>query len=375
MVTNNFFLQEETLTHLIKNSFDMIVLLNSEGIQHYVSQSCEKILGFRQDELINIQVIKDMIHPDDQEFVKAEFLAILKNKTTEGVQYRHKHKNGSWVYLETNGSNQLDNPAIKSIVLNVRDITERKITEQTHLDITKKLKELNAAKDKLFSIIGHDLRSPFNSIIGFSELLLDNYKNMSNDELEQYLTIINTSSKSTLLLIDNLLKWAQSQTGKIIYKPEKINVSSTIRDLIETCANAKVKNISINYSQTQDLFVVTDINLITTVIRNLICNAIKFSHINKEIEIYTLEHSNTIEIIISDHGIGMSEHNKNKLFKPDSNFTTLGTNSEKGTGLGLLICKEFVQKLGGKIWVESEEGKGSDFKFTIPLLSDTNQEN
>ncbi len=375
MVANNFFQQEETLNHLIKNSFDMIVLLNSEGLQHYVSESCEKILGFHPNELTDINVIKDMIHPDDKDLVKTEFLAILKNKTAEGVQYRHKHKNGSWVYLETNGSNQLDNPAIKSIVLNVRNITERKITEQTHLDITKKLKELNNTKDKLLSIIAHDLRSPFNSIIGFSELLLDNYKSISNDELEQYLNIINNSSKSTLLLLDNLLNWTQSQTGKIFYNPEKINLSSTIHDLIETCSYAKIKNISINYNQNQNVFVVSDINLLTTVIRNLICNAIKFSHVNGEIEIYTLKNSDNVEIIVSDNGIGMSENDKNKLFKPDSSFTTLGTNSEKGTGLGLLICKDFVQKLGGKIWVESEEGKGSDFKFTIPLLSDTNQEN
>ncbi len=355
---------------LIKNSFDMIVLLDSGGVQHYVSESCEKILGYKQEELIGISVIEKMIHPEDQESTKKGLLDIIENKANGGAQYRHLHKNGSWVYLEAYGTNQLDNPLIKSVVLNVRDITERKHAEQINKENEIRLQELNATKDKLFSIIAHDLRSPFNAILGFSELLINNTKDIEVDKSEKYLGIINSSAKNTLILLDNLLKWAKSQTGQFIYKPEKINLSAIVREILEISNSiAKLKNISLNYIQTDDIEVHADVNMLKTILRNLISNAIKYTHSNGEIAISAVQNQNNIEITVSDNGIGMSEETRNKLFKIDTVITTSGTADEKGSGLGLILCKEFMDKLGGKIWVESELGKGSDFKFTLPLNS------
>jgi len=355
---------------LIKNSFDMLILMDSSGIQHYVSESCEKILGYRQEELINISVFEKMIHPEDLETTKKDFLDIIGNKANGGTHYRHRHKNGSWVYLEAYGTNQLDNPLIKSVVLNVRDITERKHAEQIIKENEIRLKELNATKDKLFSIIAHDLRSPFSAILGFSKLLIDNTEDFEAAETEKYLGIINSSAKNTLILLDNLLNWAKSQTGQLIYKSEKINLSSTFRDLLEISNSiAKIKNISLNYIQTDDIEVYADVNMLNIVLRNLIFNAIKFTNSNGEIVIYAVKNQNNIEITISDNGVGMNEETRNKLFKIDSIIKTAGTADEKGSGLGLILCKEFIEKQGGEIWVESELGKGSDFKFTLPLNS------
>jgi len=353
---------------LIKNSFDMIVLLDSRGIQHYVSESCEKILGYKQEELIGISVIEKMIHPEDQESTKKDLLDIIENNANGGAQYRHLHKNGSWVYLEAYGNNQLDNPLIKSVILNVRDITERKQAERIIKKNELHLKQLNAAKDKLFSIIAHDLRSPFNGILGFSELLIENTKDFEVAESEKYLRIINSSAKNTLILLDNLLLWAKTQTGQIIYKPEKINLATIIKEVLEISSSiAKIKNITLNYIQSDAIEVYTDVNMLKIVLRNLISNATKFTKTGGHITVRGKLEQTQVEITISDNGIGMKQEIIKTLFDFSTNNTSLGTEKEKGSGLGLVLCKEFVEKQGGIIWVESEYGKGSDFKFTLPL--------
>lgn len=352
---------------LIKNSFDMIVLINSEGIQHYVSESCEKILGYKQEELIGIPIIETMIHPEDKESTKKDFIDILNNNTNGGTQYRHLHKNGNWVYLEAYGTNQLSNPLIKSIILNVRDITDRKNAELIIKKNEFHLKELNATKDKLFSIIAHDLRSPFNGILGFSELLIKNKEKIEAAKSEEYLEVINSSAKNTLILLDNLLHWAETQTGQIVYKPERIKLAPIVKEVLKTSSStANIKSITLIYTHSNSIELFTDVNMLKLILRNLISNAIKFTNTNGKIEVITIRNKNNIEITVSDNGVGINEENLNKLFKIDT-ITTKGTAAEKGSGLGLTLCKEFVEKQKGEIWVESTLGKGSDFKFTLPL--------
>jgi signal transduction histidine kinase len=231
----------------------------------------------------------------------------------------------------------------------------------------KQLKELNTTKDKLFSIIAHDLRSPFNSILGFSEPLDETEKDAFNKESAHNLEIINATAKKTLALLDNLLNWAKSQIGQINYEPERIILSSVILEIIEISnPTAQIKNITINYSQLNNIEVFADPNLFKSILLNLICNAIKFTHNNGRIDIEAKLISKQVEISVTDNGVGMSQEILNKLFKIDSGITLNGTANEKGSGLGLLICKEFVEKHGGRIWVESEIRKGSRFVFTIP---------
>jgi len=231
-----------------------------------------------------------------------------------------------------------------------------------------KLEELNLTQNKLFSIIAHDLRNPFNNILGLSELLLENDTDKS--ESEEYIELIKSTAKNTLNLLDNLLNWAKSQTGDLGFVPKKIGLSKVIFETIELTASlAKSKNISLNFSPINDTELYTDRNILGTILRNLISNAIKFTNQGGCINILATTNVHQIEISISDNGVGMSEETISKIFDTSTTMTSLGTENEGGSGLGLVLCREFVKKLGGHLWVESEVGKGSNFKFTLPLNS------
>ncbi|MBI9041442.1 PAS domain-containing sensor histidine kinase [Lutibacter sp.] len=252
------------------------------------------------------------------------------------------------------------------------DITDHKKTE---IAITKSescLKELNATKDKFFSIIAHDLRSPFSGILGLSELLKDKLRENDISKSEKYATLINSSAKSTLILLDNLLNWARTQTKQINFTPEKIVLSSAIQKVIETSkSSAILKNISLNYTPSDEIEVFADVHMLTIILQNLISNAIKFTKIGGQIIIKEKLVQNEVKITISDNGIGMKKKQLKKLFRLTKSNTTLGTENEKGSGLGLVLCKEFVEKNDGIIWAKSSIGKGSDFNFTLPIVQES----
>lgn len=230
------------------------------------------------------------------------------------------------------------------------------------------LKKEQATRNKLFSVIAHDLRSPFNGILGFSELLIENFENFEIEKTRKYLTNINLSAENTLILLDNLLNWVKSQTGQMILNLEQVSLSSIIQEIIDTYFSAaENKNISLIYYPLEDLKFNVDQNMLKTILRNLVSNAIKFTRQNGRIMILANQKKDFAEITVSDNGVGMDKETLKELFGGESNQTTPGTANEKGSGLGLMLCKEFVEKLGGKIWVESEKEKGSVFKFTLPL--------
>ena len=359
---------EENFKQLIKNSFDILVLLDSNGIQHYVSESCEKILGYKSEELINIPVIDMMIHPEDREQVIAGFTEIVTGKSNGGAQYRHRHKNGEWKYLEAFGTNQLENPLVKSVVINVRDITERKKIEKELMESKTCLSEANATKDRFFSIIGHDLKGPFNSIVGFSDILLEQIKNKDYKGIDNYARIIHDSSKRAMNLLINLLDWARTQTGRLEFNPEYFELINIINEIVELYKDAaKQKSITITVRLPHDIPVFADKSIVKTILRNLISNAVKFTNPEGEIIIGVVQKKEELIVYVSDNGIGIKEENSEKLFRIDYCYSTLGTNKEKGTGLGLLLCKEFIEMHGGKIWVESKKDNGSVFKFSLPV--------
>jgi signal transduction histidine kinase len=202
-------------------------------------------------------------------------------------------------------------------------------------------------------------------------MLIEEMKSGNNATIKESALLINTSAVQTLSLLENLLEWANSQRGKITFNPEPINLRELLVEefsLLDDMATGK--NIELKSYLTDNLIVSADRNMIKTIFRNLISNAIKFTHKNGIVEVKAVPANENIEISVSDTGIGMISETKAKLFRIDGDLTTNGTEDEKGTGLGLFLCKEFVEKHGGKIWVESESGKGSTFKFILPLNID-----
>ncbi len=241
------------------------------------------------------------------------------------------------------------------------------IANKELVETENNLQKLNSTKDKFFSIIAHDLKNPFNALLGFSETLNRDYKDLSRKMIHTYIEIINKSATDLYQLLENLLEWSKSQTGNIKYNPEKFSLAEiAVNGINPVRVNAERKMITIKTEVDPEIMAYADKNIITTVIRNLVNNAVKFTHHKGEIIVSAREGTENIELSVSDNGIGIGPVEQKKLFSLHYNITTAGTNDEKGTGLGLVLCKEFVSKSGGEIWLKSEKGKGSTFTFTIP---------
>jgi signal transduction histidine kinase len=231
------------------------------------------------------------------------------------------------------------------------------------------LEEANAAKDKFFSILAHDLKNPFNALLGFSEFLIENFRDMEQEEIEEQLTMMRDSSRQTFALLEDLLTWSKAQRGKLECKPQTVKIKDIceeVRGAVKGMAEEKEIEIELSAAENAEIF--ADPNMIKTIMRNLLSNAIKFSYRGGKIVTSLEDIGNNFKISVKDSGTGISAKNQVRLWNLAGQHTTRGTEDESGTGLGLLICKEFAEAHKGKIWVESEEGKGSTFIFTIPKL-------
>lgn len=238
------------------------------------------------------------------------------------------------------------------------------VKEKQDLKIRRLLKD----KNQFFSIIAHDLRGPLGSSVGLSEILAENIEEYSPEEIRHMAEMIHQSNKNSYKLLENLLDWSQVQTGMIEYSPKKVALNTLIKENIELNLNTAInKNIELSFESNELIEVEADKNMVDTIVRNLLTNAIKFTSKNGEIRIKMKRYPEKVEISIKDSGIGIPDNIKEKLFKINGKVTQRGTENESGTGLGLLLCSEFIKKHQGEIWAESEPGKGSTFKFTLPL--------
>ncbi len=236
--------------------------------------------------------------------------------------------------------------------------------------LNMQLEKLNLDKDRFITILGHDLKSPFTSILGFLELLTEDIRKFSIDDIESHVNIINDASKQTYNLLEDLLVWTKAHSGKIPFNPQILDlhdVYTNVESVLNPAADAK--NITINYSGHGEVNIFADIDMLKTILRNLVTNAIKFTKPGGSININAVKKQGSVIVSVSDNGVGIEADRLPGLFDISQIFSTMGTFNEKGSGLGLILCKEFVEKHDGKIWVESEYGKGSNFRFTMPTRS------
>jgi signal transduction histidine kinase len=291
-----------------------------------------------------------------------------KEITRKQIEKRYRSKNGDTIWAITTVSLFRDfegKPLY--FIAQVQNITERKKTEDTLEKYAEELNLLNASKDKFFSIISHDLRSPFNALLGITEYMAQYYKDMSEDEIKNSVSNIYRSSQKLYNLILNLLEWSRIQTGRFEVEKSVINLAELSAEIMnlysESTSNKQIELVNIIK---ENILINADRYMIDTIMRNFVSNSIKFTNPGGKIIINALINGHNAEVSVTDNGIGISSENQRNLFRIDEQYRRDGTAKEKGTGLGLILCKEFIEKNGGVLWVESEEGKGSRFSFTVP---------
>lgn len=359
---------------IIEEMDEGAVTISEEGMILFCNRRFAELVAASNEKVVGRNLI-DFFYDCD----KLRLDELLK----EGLNGRIKeeittvNKNGETLYLHLSMC-ILPEGMLGKICIIVSDITELKrhqqnlqvLVKERTADLNKAntdLKEINATKDKLFSIIAHDLRGPFTSLLGFSDLMIENIHTYDMDKFEKLLYHINSAAKGAYTLLENLLLWARSQNKQLLFKPKNVNITAVIKEVVLSIQSVAIlKNISLKYAKEETVMGTADINMLTAIIRNLVSNAVKFSNPGGSIAICAVSNDNEVEISVADNGVGMSDDVKNKLFNTNNTISVAGTAHEKGTGLGLIICKDFVQKHGGKIWAESTIGKGSKFSFTLP---------
>jgi PAS domain S-box-containing protein len=366
--------KSENMFRLIaENSKDIISIQASDGKLEYISPSIQGLLGFSPNDVAGIRPYRKICSEDRQVILQA-VRQLIQFSQPQLVAFRTKNADGQKIWFESMIQHEYDNKgeATGRTIAVTRNIQQRKEIEEEQKRVEDELKEANQTKDKFFTIIAHDLRSPFTSILGFSRLLNDDYHDFDDEDRKMMVQQILSSTEATYQLLDNLLAWAKSQLGRTSFNPEDFYIESLIKETIQQAnAQALSKDITISFESNEFNIVFADINMTRVVLRNLISNAIKYSYNGSEIKISTRLKDGFIAIDIKDEGVGMEQSAMAALFSiGNTGESTKGTANEKGTGLGLILVKEYVERNGGAIFAQSEEGHGSLFEFTIPLFKE-----
>lgn len=328
--------------------------------------------GYTQEESIGMHLY-DILKPGTFDHLIANLekrlaneKAGIKTKIAPNYELEQKCKDGSWVWVEATAIPHHDeNGNFLGINGVTRDISKRKKAEAEIELKTKQLIAANAEKDRFVSILAHDLRSPFSSILGLLALLNDNIESYTAEEIAGHVKVLYESADNTFSFLEDLLKWIQSR--KLPFQPNELlfkDIWPDINNAVDGSANSK--SISISHNISPDLVLYADSNMLKTVLRNLISNAIKFTHNGGSIKLSSTQTEEEVNISVTDTGVGMPPEVSSKLFDITSSHTTKGTLNEKGSGFGLVLCSEFLEKHKGRIWVNSEVGKGSVFTFVLP---------
>jgi PAS domain S-box-containing protein len=335
-----------------------------------VNSSLCNLLGYSREELVKT-TWPELTYPDDLEADNEKFALVMADKI-DGYSMEKRFIRKDKKIINTHLAVQcMRNPdrTVNYFMVVIVDITDRKKAEEEIRLKNEVLLRTNAEKDKFFSIIAHDLRSPFNSFINLSKIIAEDVNEMSLGDIQRLATRMSKSASSLFELLENLLEWSKIQRGLSHVHPESLSVDKKIDKLIAVYSEtARAKGISLNASVEPDLMVFADRMMIESTLRNLLSNAIKFTNQGGSVDISARNCPNNrcILVTVADTGIGMSQEILGKLFRIDESVSRKGTSGESSSGLGLLLCKDFVEKNGGRIWVESVEGKGSTFSFTVP---------
>jgi len=360
---------EKKYRKLHESMMDGFVFVSMNGFIIDSNLSYQQMLGYNAEELSKLTYI-DLTPPkwhiEESKIVNEQ---ILTHGFSDVYEKEYIRKDGVIIPVEIRAflikNDMGEDDGIWAIV---REISKRKQAEEALKERENLLKEINDTKDKFFAIISHDLRSPISSIVSFSNILNLQLSKNNLCEAEKFAGYINSSSKRILNLLIDLIEWSRAESGRLIFKPENIDIYSIISETTDLLNDSAIqKSISINKSLSDNITIYADRDMICTVLRNLISNAIKFTKEGGEIKITYKHNRKEITICVSDTGIGISKKNLNKLFRIDENYVSTGTMNEKGSGMGLILCREFIEKHGGRIWAESEVEKGSCFCFSIPL--------
>lgn len=355
----------EKLSLVASKTDNSVAIIQEDGIVEWVNEGFYKIYKYKPEEIIGKHVVYDLGKYFSAALEK-NFNKCLQLKQFVSYESDCINKEGKKFWLQTTLTPIVINNKVKRIIAIESDITELKNAEEEIAMQRDELKKLNLTKDKFFSIIAHDLKNPFHAIIGFTDLLNQNFNSIGDKEKKELIELINTTTKSTYALLENLLNWARAQTNTIKFKKSNINLTNIIRDNIRFLQiTANKKDIALSADLKEDINVYADYNMINTIVRNLISNAIKFTGSKGKVHISYSETDTEYAIHISDDGVGMEKTTLENLFKIEEYRSTPGTSGESGTGLGLIICKDFISKNNGSISVKSEINKGSTFTFTL----------
>jgi PAS domain S-box-containing protein len=368
---------EENYLSSVLDLVDIIIIITDKNnVIRLINKKGYSLLGSVKEEIVDTN-LEDIIPDSNQNY----FINLWEKQFKKGID---SNENYEIPVLTDNGEERLwkwHNVLLKDekgevvfIMSSCEDITENKWLEkreQVRDDVINKLTKMNESKDSLFSLIAHDLRSPFNSLLGFSEILNSEYDTLTSTEIKDYLNVIYETSKNLYGMTNNLLHFSRFQIGRIEYNPVELDFKKMIdRVLLLLKGNSVKKQINIVVDISVDIKVFADEDMVNSILQNLISNAVKFTNKGGNIHLSAIQYSDPdgkpmIEVSVNDDGIGIEDGLKEKLFKehvPSSN----GTNKEIGTGLGLLLAKEFVEQNGGKIIVLSKVKGGSTFTFTLP---------
>ncbi len=369
---------EEKYRLITENASDAIWIYNLYSKKFtFVSPSYYALRGFTPIE-ISTQSLDDTIAPEFMPLISekiektvAEFLIYNDTERTRTlIEIQQPRKDGSLVWVEVSAHLQFNTDGHIEIIGVSRNIEQRKAMEAEILESEKTLRELNITKDKLLTIIAHDLKNPFSSIIGFSDLMLDEAEELSVEDVRSYSKMINSASMQAYQLLENLLQWARMQQGSITFNPTTFNLHELVNGVFAILKESAIrKEIELDNQVEEEISIFADHNMINTVVRNLVSNAVKFTNTGGKIKVSAMQSPGVIQMAVEDTGLGIAPDDLSKLFSLIYNFTRPGTANEKGTGLGLILCKDFIEKHDGQIHVKSTEGVGSSFSFTLPQNS------